>query len=60
MTYLEARTEQDWRNEITHFSSTFVAMRDGRPIGQIAAVPSRERPGAFKLTAVWVAPDVRR
>ncbi|WP_280454542.1 hypothetical protein, partial [Nocardia brasiliensis] len=35
-----ARTEQDWRKEISGFSSMFVAMRGGRPIGQTAATPS--------------------
>ncbi|MGW4325801.1 GNAT family N-acetyltransferase [Nocardia sp. NPDC004573] len=62
MTYQEAQahTEQYWRDEIrnTH-SSTFVAMRDGKPIGQIAARPTKDRPGVCQLCAIWVAPEAR-
>ncbi|MFG1792234.1 GNAT family N-acetyltransferase [Nocardia sp. NPDC049149] len=62
MTYQEAQAhpERYWRNEIGNtFSSTFVAMHDGKPIGQIGTWPTKDRPGVLQLGTIWVAPEAR-
>jgi RimJ/RimL family protein N-acetyltransferase len=54
-----ARTEQQWRDRIAADPSTFVTFRDGKPVGNISAVPDADRPGVMEIVGVWVAPTAR-
>ncbi|MFG1796378.1 GNAT family N-acetyltransferase, partial [Nocardia sp. NPDC049149] len=55
----EARSEQFWRDQIAHRTSTIVVFRNGEPVGDIGALPSEDRPGAQEIIAMWVDPKAR-
>ncbi|WP_280453778.1 GNAT family N-acetyltransferase [Nocardia brasiliensis] len=55
-----ARTEREWRDKIAASPSTFVAFRDGAPVGMLRAGPDAGRPDGMEIKSVWVTPTDRR
>ncbi|WP_280443943.1 GNAT family N-acetyltransferase [Nocardia brasiliensis] len=53
------RPPQFWRDQIADRTSTIVAFMDGRPVGDVCAIPSPNRPDAQEITSAWVAPEAR-
>lgn len=54
----ERRTLEDWRRWLAP-GVTFVAERDGGPVGLVAGLPARAEPDAAYLLSMWVAPEHR-